>query len=66
MYIILFHMVNLCADGWNHPGWVERKEILKENLGTVNELEEKLVAEIRGDRSCTLVRLCPIAPHVIS
>ena len=26
------------------------------NLGIVNELEEKLVAEIRGDRSCTLVR----------
>ncbi|ELR19978.1 uncharacterized protein ACA1_112830 [Acanthamoeba castellanii str. Neff] len=49
----------ICAfyqeNGWNHPGWVERKEILKENLGTVNELEEKLVAEIRGDRSCTLM-----------
>ncbi len=39
---------------------MKRKEILKENLGVVNELEEKLVAEIRGDRSCTLVRLYPV------
>jgi hypothetical protein len=56
----LTQCVMCVTDGANHPGWV--KEILKMNLGIVNELEEKLVAEIRGDQSCTLVHPYTI-PH---
>lgn len=41
--------------GWDHPGWAERKELLKQNLGIANQLEETLSEQIKADQSCTLM-----------
>jgi hypothetical protein len=47
------------AEGWDHPGWDERQELLKQNLGIANQLEETLSEQIKTDQSCTLVPSSP-------